>query len=491
MLAAIYIRKSREDKDKPAQRLQVQREQLPAHARSQGWKYEIYDDGHASAARGKVEDLKERARLEADIRKGKINVILVLELSRISRDDSAQDYVAWLHLCSEYRVKLATLSRTLDPAIPSDWAMLFIEGGFSGYEMKILKARMREGFDRAFATGRFLGGIPPPPYRYDPTAGKPVIDPEQLPRMKQIWKLAETTSAKAIASAVSAPEIFIRRAISDERLYWYQSKRLDPHTGDYIPCDWEPCMEADQANRIRTGRRSRKNNGVRRPWGALLSNLGILYCGYCGRTVKTSHNSRLRNDGTRNDYYGCQAKDTKNKCAQARLIPQWLLDEKVTTAFINFVADIEALEEYWLATRADTDPAQRLKALEVKEGQVQGKKQRLVTAITDGVIDFADAKIKMADLNSQLESIKTERLSIQALLSEAPDWGTMQITGQEFEKLDQADQRQYITLSIKRIDIHQNFAIITWNFPKNSRGETETRLNFPPVTNGYIKQNKT
>jgi hypothetical protein len=54
MIAAIYIRKSREDKNKPSHRLSVQREQLPAHARAQGWQVEVYDDGDASAARGKT-----------------------------------------------------------------------------------------------------------------------------------------------------------------------------------------------------------------------------------------------------------------------------------------------------------------------------------------------------------------------------------------------------------------------------------------------------
>ncbi|MBE0653119.1 MAG: recombinase family protein, partial [Bacteroidales bacterium] len=96
---AIYIRKSREDKSKPAHRLTVQREQLPAYAKAQGWTSLIYDDGHASAARGKTEDLQQRNRLESDIRAGKINIILTIELSRLSRDDSMQDYTAWLHLC--------------------------------------------------------------------------------------------------------------------------------------------------------------------------------------------------------------------------------------------------------------------------------------------------------------------------------------------------------------------------------------------------------
>lgn len=94
--AAVYIRKSREDKTKPGYRLSLQRRQLPAHAGSQGWHAAIYDDGHASAARGKIEDFKERSRLKADIRANKIDIVVVIGLSRLSRDDSLQDYVAWL-----------------------------------------------------------------------------------------------------------------------------------------------------------------------------------------------------------------------------------------------------------------------------------------------------------------------------------------------------------------------------------------------------------
>ena len=75
----------------------------------------VYDDGHASAARGKIEDLKERFRLETDIRENKVDIVLVIELSRLSRDDSLQDDVAGLTLCADRGVRLATPSQILDP----------------------------------------------------------------------------------------------------------------------------------------------------------------------------------------------------------------------------------------------------------------------------------------------------------------------------------------------------------------------------------------
>lgn len=185
MTCAIYIRKSRDEAGKDNHRLTVQRQQLPAHAKAQGWQPIIYDDGHASAARGKTESLPERARLEADIRAGRIDIILTIELSCLSRDDSMQDYTAWLHLCSEHNVKLATPSRTLDPKQYSDWMLLLMEGGFSSVEMKVLQSRMKEGRQEAFRAGKYLSGNPPAPYYHDKAEGGLLINSQKLKKVKQ------------------------------------------------------------------------------------------------------------------------------------------------------------------------------------------------------------------------------------------------------------------------------------------------------------------
>lgn len=233
MNCAIYIRKSRKDKSKPAHRLNVQRQQLPAYAKAQGWQPIVYDDGHASAARGKTEDLKQRSRLEADIRDGKINIILTIELSRLSRDDSMQDYTAWLHLCSQHQIKLATMSRTLDPAQHSDWMLLLMEGGFSSVEMKMLQARMKEGRAEAFRAGKYLSGNPPLPYVYDKQLGGLRIDQDQLKEAETILTMAETMSVHRIVKKTGKPEITIRRMISDDRQRTARSPPpelgIDPH----------------------------------------------------------------------------------------------------------------------------------------------------------------------------------------------------------------------------------------------------------------------
>jgi len=480
---AVYIRKSREEKDKHAHRLTVQREQLPAHAAAQGWTYEVYDDGHASAARGKAENLKERGRLEADIRAGKINIILTIELSRLSRDDSLQDYVAWLHLCAERSVKLSTMSRSLDPSQHSDWMLLLMEGGFSSVEMRVLKGRMKDGYDQAVREGRFLGGVPPAPYVYDPKLKKLVIDLELLTKMKGVWERAETMSAIAISTALDMPQIAVRRAISDDRLLWYQALRLDAKTGEFIKCDWEPCMDADQAARIRSGRRTRSKGLERRAYAALFSNLQLLHCGYCGGAVKTWQNSRVKKDGTRNDYYGCQTKNVKNKCAKARLIPQAVFHEKILGNLFNTIEGLQEIKRFYELEQEGNNPGKELDALARKK---QEKKQRLVAAIGEGVLDFTDAKAQIAAINAALDQIETDRRALVVQTETPPDWDLLALSRDEFNQLGPDDQREFLQIAVDRVTVYENYAIITYPFPR-TEGDRTARVKFPPKQDGYIK----
>lgn len=485
MNAAIYIRKSREDGEKVAHRLTVQREQLPAYATAQGWQTTIYDDGHASAARGKAEQLPERARLEADIRAGRIGVVLVIELSRLSRDESMQDYVAWLTLCADHGVRLATMSRILDPAEHSDWMLLLMEGGFSSVEMKVLTKRMKEGRDQAFSAGKWLGGSPPKPYVYDRNAGRLIVDQVLLEEMEQVWTLAEKMSAKAIAEQLGLPEIAVRRAISDDRLEFYQARRTDQQTGDQIACEWEPVMDASRAERIRMNRRSRRTNTTRRDAAGLLSALGVMRCGYCGRTVKSWNNSKTRLDGTRLDYYACVTKNRKGACPKSRMIGQTTIDEKIINNMLATLSNAEALKACWAeyvsAKRQETAGRDILDEIRIEEE----KKRNLVGAIAAGVIERADAR-------SEMDRIKGRLAELQEAISNAtpenePDWGAITMTRTDWEILTFTERRQVIRSVIDKIIVYNNYAIINYLFPRTLSGSTEARVNFSLIANRPIK----
>lgn len=485
---AIYIRKSREDKDKLAHRLQVQRQQLPEHARAQGWEVEIYDDGHASAAKGKAEELRERSRLEADIRSGRVQVILCIELSRLSRDETLEDYLAWLNLCAQHKVKLATPSRILDPSQTSDWMLLLMEGGFSSVEMKVLQARMKEGRDEAWRAGKWLGGTPPPPYIY--SDGRLHVDPDQLPRMQQLWQLAENHSARAIARQLGIPEIAVRRAIADDRLLTCQALRNDPAGGDPIPCDWPAVIDADQAARIRAGRRSRKTTtGERRDAAGLLSAMALLYCGYCGRTAKTWTNSRQRKDGSRLDYYACHSRSSRDDCPQSRMIPQPDLERRVIKNLFHTLRNAEDLKRYWALHRDGGALQKELQQLEQQTASVRTQKTRLVDAVAEGLLTPSDVKDKRRQIEDSLANLHHRRQTLldQVASIQSPNWEAMTMTADDFALLTFSEQREFIRLAIERINLFAGHAIITYRFPRDEAGDTTARINLEPPKRSHHK----
>lgn len=477
MNCAIYIRKSREDKDKIAQRLTVQREQLPAHATNQGWAISIYDDGHASAAQGKTESLRERARMESDIRAGRINIILCIELSRLSRDDTMQDYIAWLTLCADHHVKLATLSRILDPSQHSDWMLLLMEGGFSSVEMKVLQARMKEGRTQAYQSGKFLGGGCPPPYIYDKAQGRPVIDPDLLAKAQRVWKLAETMSARALAMHLDMPLISTRRMLADDRLLFCQALRPDPANGETIVCDWEPCLTNEQAERIRAARR-KGYTGPRRHAGGLLSNLGIMVCGYCRDTYR-GFKGQTRKDGTWTNYYGCRGKETKGKCPKTSMVEQSIIDERVATNILGTLDNITELKSAWAASQNTGDIHERIQQLKREQTQLETKKQRLTAAIAEGVIDFADAKLQMNAIKSSLETNQQEKRSLFRTQIEKPPWDELEEAREVFRTFDQEEQREIIAMIIKQIRVYPTYMIIEYRFPRNKNGDLQARVHLP------------
>jgi len=481
-LCGIYIRKSREERDKDSHRLTVQREMLPEYARAQGWEVAIYDDGHASAARGKAEDLVERGRLERDIRAGRVQVVLCIELARLSRDDSMQDYVRWLDLCSELRVTLAIPGQSYNPADPDQWTMLIMAGGFSSREMKVLTARMKEGRDEALRAGKWISGNPPLGYRYDKAARGLIIDPAQHARILRIFQLAETSSARAIAEQLGLPLIAVRRAIADDRLLIYQGKRR--LGDDIVTGQWPALLSPEQAERIRANRRNGYSGYVRREYAGLLSNLGqLLVCGYCGRALRAQHGRTRQSDGKRLDYYACQDHH-RSRCTKSRFIPQVVLDNKIVEHVFKTLANLDTLRAWWQAAQTDGDDGEQLRRIEQGIVDQQARKQRLIAAISDGVIDFADAKQKRQEIAAAIDDLQHQQADLLARRHTPPDWDALTLSRAEFDVLDATDQREFLSAILRHVRVYHDQTRLEYKFPRNASGATIARIPLPEAKTG-------
>lgn len=304
--------------------------------------------------------------------------------------------------------------------------------------------------------------------------------------MQTIWHMAETMSARAIAAEVGKPEIFVSRSLSDKRLLFYQALQPDLQTGEMINCDWPAVMTAEQAKLIKAARRIRRTSkqGTKRQFSALLSNLQLVFCGYCGRTVKTWTNTRKRADGTCVNYYGCQTKDTRLKCERARLVAQNVLDFAITTNVFNTLSDLAGLAHYWDAHQERMNTGEELQRTGEEIKKLQEKKKRLISAITNGVMELSDAKEAMDEIKNRIETLEQQRHDIAANIMAPPDWDSIDLTRDEFSQLDMIHQREFLQLVIDKVDLFNMHALITYKFPRKPDGTHTAKINLPAVHRG-------
>lgn len=471
MRAAVYIRKSREAEG-PAHRLELQREALPEHARAQGWQVVVYDEGTASAARGCP--LPERDRLEAEIRAGQVDLVLCIELSRLSRDATLEDYTRWLALCGERHVRLATPSRVLDPSHPSDWMLLLLEGGFSSVEMKVLAARMAEGRARAWEAGAWPGGSPPRGYRLE--NGRPVIVPEEAAEV--VEALERVAAGEAVWGV--ARELGLRY----NTVYGWVRHKVDTyaarresreHPGTWLDCQWEPLISRALADRVRASMRGRRR-GPRSNRPAHLLTGGVLRCGACGGSYQSHDSGRVRRDGSRALYYLCsQRRLARSRCPTSPSVQRERVDDAVVRHLFLGTDEAKHWRRYWEARQAPA--AAQLARAERRIRTAELQRGRVVDAIAHGVLTLDLAAQKLRDIEGRLQRATAERDRLRRARSGGgPPWELLAELPQIWNALDLSQRREIVTNFVEAVHVYPGRLVLTYHVFLDAEGTTTAEV---------------
>jgi hypothetical protein len=228
---------------------------FPAHNQVQERIPVICDERRGIATLRKTAGLAERVSLKLDICARKIQFIKLDNLLDLSPGDIPEDYLFWLNLCAAHGVKLVTPGRVFDPNEYHDWIRILEDAGFDWEEINNLnceRARKKNGESSGRGTSLFEN--PPAPYVYEASLGGITIDFDQLRHMEKVWALAERHPIPVVSENAGLPVSFVRRAISVERLLFYQGLWLDAATGELRKGHWPPVMKAEQAGHILANR---------------------------------------------------------------------------------------------------------------------------------------------------------------------------------------------------------------------------------------------
>lgn len=187
-VCAIYTRKSTDERlDMEFNTLDAQREACEAYITSQkseGWaaSKDKYDDGGFSG--GSLER-PALSKLLADIKAGKINVIAVYKIDRLTR--SLTDFSKLVEVFDEYGVTFVSITQSFNTTTSMGRLTLNVLLSFAQFEREVSGERIRDKIAASKAKGMWMGGRAP--LGFDIENRRLIINEEDAPKAQNIFKL--------------------------------------------------------------------------------------------------------------------------------------------------------------------------------------------------------------------------------------------------------------------------------------------------------------
>jgi len=184
---AIYTRKSSEEGlEQDFNSLDAQREACEAYILSQrheGWIAlpQMYDDGGISGGTMERPALK---RLLADVASGKIDVVVVYKVDRLTR--SLADFAKIVEIFDQRSVSFVSVTQAFNTTSSMGRLTLNVLLSFAQFEREVTGERIRDKIAASKKKGMWMGGLPP--LGYDVQDRKLVVNPAEAKTVQLIFE---------------------------------------------------------------------------------------------------------------------------------------------------------------------------------------------------------------------------------------------------------------------------------------------------------------
>jgi DNA invertase Pin-like site-specific DNA recombinase len=184
---AVYTRKSSEEGlEQDFNSLDAQREAGMAYVESQrheGWRplTNHYDDGGYS---GGTLERPALQRLLADIRAGKVQIVVVYKVDRLTR--SLADFAKLIELFDAHGVSFVSVTQQFNTTTSMGRLMLNVLLSFAQFEREVTGERIRDKIAASKKKGLWMGGTPP--LGYDVKGRKLVVNETEAELIRHIFR---------------------------------------------------------------------------------------------------------------------------------------------------------------------------------------------------------------------------------------------------------------------------------------------------------------
>ena len=475
---AVYTRVSIEAIECEFNSLDAQRESAENYIKSQkenGWVIlpEHYDDDGYSGGNTERPALK---RLLADVKAGKIDIILIYKMDRLSR--SLLDFMKLAEMLEQHNVSFVSVTQDINTSTSAGRMMLNILMTFAQYEREVIAERIRDKVAGAKRRGKHCGGPPVLGYDVDPKNIKLVINPDEAATVREAFILySQYGSAKETAHRLNGMG-YRTKAWTSRKNVRHGGKRFtidtvyrllnNPiyigevrHKGKAYPGEHEAIIESQLWNLVHELMKEnapvaagcRKNN-ITSPFK------GLLRCGHCGGAFGISYarNNKKNSDNRRYMYYLCIKDEDRaeRRCPLAR-IPAGDIDRMILEQMARIIKTPSMLAMVYNELRSYEN--QKRKTIKQQQRELKAKREKLRKQILAGGdpaelrLQFAETEDKLARLKKQTGELGREQ-SVHDLLNTCDSIGAI------WEELFPVERYRLVHLLFARIRIFNDHMIM-------------------------------
>ncbi len=377
---AIYTRKSTtHGLEQEFNSLDAQREACAAYIKRQpNWNLvpERYDDGGFTGANI---DRPAFQRLMADVESGKLDVVIVYKVDRLSR--SLLDFAKVMERLDKANASFVSVTQNFSTADAMGRLTMNLLASFAEFEREMISERTRDKIAATRRRGLWTGGPRPLGYRVENK--KLIIDDVEAPIVREAFELFLAHGRMStVATIMNERGRFPRKSKrKDKKPQWGKdtmAKLLrNPIYGGVVayfderhPGEHQPIIDKETFERAQQLLKSRSRHVKFHGLNFDYVLRGLLKCGKCGRPMIPA-STRKGRDVYR--YYKCSNRDKKGpkECAAAPL---------AAGAIENYVVDriSEAADSKHLRRDIERVMAKRLKAKEEEFAQVEKRAPQLI-----------------------------------------------------------------------------------------------------------------
>jgi len=478
---AVYTRKSHEEGlDQEFNSLDAQRESAEAYIESQklqGWQaipYR-YDDGGFSGGTMKRPALQ---KLLSDIDDGKIDVIVVYKIDRLSR--SLLDFMKMIELFNEKEVSFVSVTQHFSTTDSAGRMFMGVLITFAQYEREVIGERIRDKVAAAKRRGKYCGGPAVLGYDADRDNKKLHINDTEASLVKFIFgRYIQAGSAKEVARELNVQGYKTKSWITNKGKHRIGSDWNTAHIyrllnnrtyigeiaykGENYPAEHEALIDRNTWNKTQNILSENSRTKMSKARVKLISPLsGVIRCGHCNSSMGITYTNK---GNRRYSYYICE-KDTKRAVSQCpvKRVPAGDIEKAVLRQLgAVFRTPTIIARTYFAAENIKKEEFNRLQSLKNNlEQSLRNKRREAIMTVIPGSEDpelngklsvinreAAELTEQLAEISANLEMINTDKISesdISEIFSNVETF---------WDDLFPLERNRLIQLLVERIEIRE------------------------------------